>query len=192
MQSENCFQKKLLVIFTTSYQKQLIHFKSMLMDFDVQTSTTDEISSYELERNKHIPSLNHGSIQANLIMELTPFRKKYRIASELSLDLSEWPSVPDISIYPKMDIDLKNDVIAMKEPPLGVIEILSPGQSLSDLTSKALGYFQHGVQSCWIVLPSLANIYVFSGPDDYAIFRTSETLHDEKLGISFPLEEVFK
>lgn len=162
------------------------------MDFGTPTAVTDEISTYELERNKPMPSLNHGSIQANLIIELAPFRKKYRIASELSLDLSDWPSVPDICIYPKMEIDLKNDVIAMKEPPLGVIEILSPSQSLSELTTKAAGYFAHGVQSCWIVLPSLANIYVFSSSDDYAIFRATETLHDEKLDISFPLEEVFK
>jgi len=42
------------------------------------------------------------------------------------------------------------------------------------------------------VLPSLTNIYVFSSPDGYNIFRASETLRDEKLDISFPLEEVFK
>ncbi len=140
-----------------------------------------------------MPSLNHGSIQANLIFEIKlKYKDKYRIVSELSLDLSEWPSVPDISIYPKMELDMKNDVIAMKEPPLGVIEILSPSQSLADLTAKAVGYFEHGVQSCWIVLPSLSNIYVFSSPDEYQIFRASETLEDEKLGISFSLEEVFK
>ena len=162
------------------------------MDFGNQNPTSSEISSYEQERNKPMPSLNHGSIQANLIIELASFRNKIRIISELSLDLSEWPSVPDISIYPKMELDMKNDVISMKEPPLGVIEILSPSQSLADLTAKAVGYFEHGVQSCWIVLPSLSNIYVFSSPDEYQIFRANETLEDKKLGISFSLEEVFK
>jgi hypothetical protein len=48
------------------------------------------------------------------------------------------------------------------------------------------------VKSCWIVLPSLANIYVFSSPDDYNIFRATEILHDDTLDISFPLEEVFR
>ena len=164
----------------------------MIMDFETPITAANELSAYELERNKPMPSLNHSIIQANLIIELASFRNKYNIASELSLDLSDWPSVPDVSIFPKKEIDLKNDVIAMKEPPLGVIEILSPSQSLSELTSKASGYFAHGVRSCWIVLPTLANIYVFSSPDDYAIFRASETLHDEKLDISFPLEAVFK
>lgn len=163
------------------------------MDFETPITATNELSAYELERNKPMPSFNHGLIQARLIHELMlKYKNKYNIASELSLDLSDWPSVPDVSIFSKKEMDLKNDVIVMKEPPLGVIEIDTPGQSFYELTNKAAGYFAHGVRSCWIVLPSLANIYVFSSPDDYAIFRASETLHDEKLDISFPLEAVFK
>ncbi|GEM_PF-6170491 len=76
--------------------------------------------------------------------------------------------------------------------PLCVIEILSPTQSLNELTTKAKGYFQHGVQSCWIVLPTMSNIYVYSSPSEYDIFRATETLVDSKLNISFPLVEVFK
>ena len=162
------------------------------MDFGNQTVATNEISAYQLERKKPAPSFNHGLIQTRLIYELAPFRKKYRIVSELDLELSELTSVPDISILPYRELDLKNDILVWKEPPLGVIEILSPSQSLTELTTKAAGYFAHGVQSCWIVLPSLTNIYVFSSPDGYNIFRASETLRDEKLDISFPLEEVFK
>ncbi len=139
-----------------------------------------------------MPSYNHGKIQANLIMELAAFRKKYDINSETSLALDQWPSVPDISIFPKSEMDLLNDEIAVKEPPLCVIEILSPTQSLSELTTKAKGYFQHGVQSCWIVLPTMSNIYVYSSPSEYAIFRATETLVDAKHDISFPLAEVFK
>jgi Uma2 family endonuclease len=163
------------------------------MEFVAQTSVTDEVSNYELERNKPMPSFNHGTIQANLIFEIKlKYKDKYQVVSELSLDLSDWSSVPDISIYPKREMDLQNDVITMNEPPLGVIEILSPSQKLYDLTAKANGYFQHGVKSCWIVLPSLANIYVFSKPAEYEIFRANETLQDEVLDISFPLGEVFK
>jgi Uma2 family endonuclease len=41
-----------------------------------------------------------------------------------------------------------NDKIRMEMPPLGVIEILSPTQTLNDLTDKAISYFAHGVKSC--------------------------------------------
>jgi Uma2 family endonuclease len=152
----------------------------------------DEIVfDYETERNKPMPSLNHGSIQANLIMELATFRNKFRITSELSLDLSDWPSVPDIAIYPKIKLDLKKDVIAMVEPPLCIVEIVSPSQSLSELAAKADRYLEYGVKSCWLVIPTFGNIYVYSNSDNYNIFKMNETLVDDILGIEFSLKEVF-
>lgn len=163
------------------------------MDFEVHEQTVPlESLDYSLERNKPMPSYNHGRIQANLIMELAAYRNSFDINSETSLNLQQWPSVPDISIFPKSEMDLQNDEISVKFAPLCVIEILSPTQSLNELTSKAKGYFEHGVQSCWIVLPTFANIYVYSSPTEYNIFRATETLVDEKMDISFPLAEVFK
>ncbi len=156
-------------------------------------TTTAALSPYEIERNKPIPSFNHASVQLNLGGEIrNRYKDRYRVLSELSLDLSDWPSVPDLSIYARKPLDLKNDIIALTEPPLGVNEIISPTQSLNDLTTKANAYFQYGVKSCWIVLLPLGNIYVFSSPDDYEIFRTHETLHDLVLDISIPLKEVFE
>lgn len=140
-----------------------------------------------------MPSFNHGSVQANLIYLLKSlYNNHFRIVSELSLDLSDWPSVPDLSIYPKKPLDFKNDVVEMTEPPLGIIEIISPSQSLNELTAKARDYFKHGVKSCWIVMLPLTNIHVFSSPDDYEVFRAHETLHDPALDISIPLKEVFE
>lgn len=152
----------------------------------------DVRSDYEIERNKPMPSLNHSSIQSNLIMELTPFRNQFRITSELSLALPNWPSIPDICIYPKMPINLRKDVISMTEPPLCAIEIISPSQSVDEMREKAEKYFLHGVKSCWIVIPAFANIYVYSSLDEYEIYRAHETLKDTVLGISIPLKEVFE
>jgi Uma2 family endonuclease len=164
------------------------------MDFEIHEQIVPlESQDYTLERNKPMPSFNHGTIQANLIFAImASYRNKFRVVSELSLNLDAWPSVPDISIFPKTEMDLRNDEISVKSPPLCAIEILSPTQNLSEITSKAFSYFQHGVQSCWIVLPTLANIYVYSSPDEYDIFRATETLVDKKLDISFSLEDVFK
>ncbi|HRI61915.1 MAG TPA: Uma2 family endonuclease [Saprospiraceae bacterium] len=155
--------------------------------------TTSESLDYVTERGKPMPSLNHGTVQANLIGELrNRFKTRYRVISELSLDLFDWPSVPDISLYPRMPLDLNNDVVAMTEPPLCTIEIISPTQSLNELTTKARHYFAHGVKSCWLVLLPLGNIYVYSNPDEYQIFRAHETLRDIVLDIEIPLQEVFE
>jgi len=156
--------------------------------FDTIAPTT-----YETDRNKPMPSLNHSLIQANLIIQLgLLYKNNYRVASELSLDLADWPSVPDICIFPRMPLDLQNDVTAVTQAPLCTIEIISPSQSLTELVTKARDYFRHGVKSCWIVLLPLGNIYVFRSPDEYDIFRANETLHDSALDISIPLSEVFE
>jgi Uma2 family endonuclease len=150
------------------------------------------LPDYETERQKPMPSLNHSLVQARLIARLfLKYESRYDIASELSLDLSDWPSVPDLSICSKKPLDLNNDVIRVTEPPLGVVEIISPSQSLDTLVHKATDYFAHGVQSCWLVLLPLANIYVFTGPGRYEIFRDQEILKDAALGIELPLEDIF-
>ncbi len=150
-------------------------------------------TKYELERHKPMPSFNHGAVQTNLASELrVRYKKKFRVISELSIELKKWPSVPDICIYPKKPLDLAKDIVEMKEPPLCAIEIISPSQSLNELVTKANNYFKHGVESCWIVMLPLGNIHVFSAPGKYRIYQAHETLIDEKLGIELPLEEVFE
>ena len=157
------------------------------------SSEEHNVSDYETERFKPMPSFNHGSIQTNLgfLLKLN-YGKTYRAVSELALILADWPSVPDICLYPWKKLDFRNDQTKVSEPPLCVIEILSPTQSLADMMSKAYGYFEHGVQSCWIVLPELNNVYVFSSPDAYEIFKIGETLRDEKMGIEVEVERVFE
>lgn len=64
-------------------------------------------------------------------------------------------------------------------------------QSLQELVDKAKAYFEHGVQSCWLVFLGLRSIYVFSSFDDFKTFTHTDTLLDDTLKISIPLGEVF-
>jgi len=159
----------------------------------VEPQPQTAFTKYEKERNKPMPSLNHGCIQANLLflMKLN-YDKKYRAVSELSLELSEWPSVPDISLIPWKEMDTMNDRVKVSEPPLCVMEILSPPQSFNELHTKARSYFEHGVKSCWIVLPGVDNVYVFSTPDEYDIFKSGETLEDRKMDIKIEVAKFFE
>jgi Uma2 family endonuclease len=148
-------------------------------------------NQYQLERGKPMPSEVHGYIQGRLIARLYAHEDKYNILSELSLDLNDWGSVPDIAIYPKRKMNFREDRIEVTTPPLCAIEILSPSQSLQELVNKANSYFQHGVKSCWLVIPSFENIYVFSSPESYSIFRSNQTLSDTALGIELELATLF-
>ncbi len=141
-----------------------------------------------------MPDILHSFVEGNLIYILNAkYNARYMILPELSLATSDAkPLVPDIAIYPKFEVDWQNDVIRREDTPLATVEILSPKQNLSDLNAKAQRYFEMGVSSCWIVLPSMEAIAVNHQPGKYRFFSGDETLVDEKIKVDLPLTEVFK
>ncbi len=169
----------------TNHQQNMTHLDTMV-------TTAAELSDYEIERGKPIPSFNHGAIQSNAQFAfMSRYRHLLRFNTETSLDLDGWPSTPDILIFPPVKINLKSDRIKVTGPPLGVIEILSPTQSLNDLVDKADRYFEHGVQSCWIIIPSLGGVAVYSEPGKYAFFNENDIAQDHVLGLEVPVAELF-
>lgn len=156
-------------------------------------TTIEQVSDYELERGKPMPSTLHSYLQKNLVFELElRYRKQFTILPELSLDLPGKPAVPDITIYPRFEIDFRHDVIKRTDAPLTTVEILSPTQSLDELIDKANQYFQAGVKSCWIVLPSIKAILVYNQPGRYHFFNEADTLNDPNLNLELPLADIFK
>jgi len=158
----------------------------------MENTMVETLSDYEIERGKPMPSENHGIIQANLIFELQlNYRKQYRISSEVSLRLDGWSSTPDIRISYKMKADFRRDRTQITEPPLGVIEIVSPSQSVQDQYNKAVQYFEAGVKSVWLVIPPIQAIVVYASPDDYETFDAG-MLTDKVLTISISVDKVFE
>jgi len=49
-----------------------------------------------------------------------------------------------------------------------------------------------GVKSCWLVLPSLTTIYVFSSYSQYQVFGPDTELVDKVMGIHLPIPKVFR
>jgi Uma2 family endonuclease len=159
----------------------------------VMEAVIEEVSQYELERGKPMPTLNHAIVQGNLIFALKQtYRKQFTIASELNLTMPLRPdTVPDIAIYPKLQIDFLHDITSMTEMPLTVVEIVSPSQSDAEILAKFERYFQAGVTSCWLVMPSLQAIAVYSAIGKYQFFTEDKTLNDSAIGITIDLSEVF-
>jgi hypothetical protein len=79
----------------------------------------------------------------------------------------------------------------MTEAPLSVINILTLQQDFQELVGQSRNYFGKGVKSCWLVIPTLKNVYVFSSPNDYQIFRDTQTLHDPVIDVRLELSKVF-
>ncbi len=163
------------------------------MELLAEAVVEQEISQYEIERNKPMPSKNHSYIQKNILVEIDiKYRKQYTLLSEIDIIMPQKPNcVPDIAIYPKLTFDFLDDEMAMTEMPITAIEIVSPSQSDNDIVKKINRYFNAGVKSCWFVMPSFQAISVYSAIGKYEFFTSEMTLIDKATGIELSLKEIF-
>ncbi len=152
----------------------------------------NQILETEEFQSEDIRSVNHSRVAFNLVKGLIPYEKKYDIMPELEFELVVDRAKPDISICKKIPIDWMRDTVRWKEPPITAIEILSPKQAYNDLTDKVYAnYFPSGVQSAWIVLPSVKTIQLFL-PNETVKHFTEGTFHDPVSGVELSLEEIFR
>ncbi len=163
------------------------------MELFTETAAGKELSPYELDRKKPMPTLIHGAIQANLIIQVaTNYPNQFRIASEVTLATQPDGSTPDLVLYPVAALDFKNDPSRRTDAPLLAVEIQSASQSTKDMVTKLEPYFYFGVQACWIVVPDLQAILVYDTPFHYTFFHENDILKDTVLNIEIRLAEVFK
>ena len=152
--------------------------------------TTQERTTYGQERDKPLPSLNHGFLQAVITGELLRHREKYTSFSELTLQIDDLHVTPDLCVYPKMSMNFQEDVVRMTEPPLIAVEILSPTQSQQDVMDRINGMLDAGVESCWLVQPVTETITIFTGNEKPTTVSTG-TLHDPATDIEVNLADIF-
>ncbi|HFA47807.1 MAG TPA: Uma2 family endonuclease [Bacteroidetes bacterium] len=150
------------------------------------------LSDYETERNKPMPNRIHGAIQSQIGFLLkSVYGDKYQFISELALDTTPG-STPDICIFPKKKLDVKNTPAKETEAPLTTIEIISPSQTFNELMHKAWDlYFPMGVKSAWIVVPEVKAIHIIMPGGDNLYFASGK-LKDPATGIEVPVERVFE
>jgi hypothetical protein len=85
----------------------------------------------------------------------------YTLISEGSIQMpSKLNCVPGIAIFSLKQIDFFHDEISISEIPLTAIESVYQPQSDDEILAKLEKYFFAGVQSCWLVQPSIKSIYV--------------------------------
>ena len=153
------------------------------------------LSDYEIERGKPTPGRNHSLVQSQLVFLLKrDYSTQFSIPSELELEFLPKNAVPDLCIYPKMQVNFKtdDDVIRMPNPPLTAVEILSPKQALEEVTTKARKqYFPNGIKSVWVVLPSLETVIVITPDLDLTYFTEGE-LFDPAINVRLTVSEIFQ
>ena len=139
-----------------------------------------------------MPSRNHSRTAHNLSVLLDRFKDRFSIYQQLSLNLDGWQAIPDLCLYPRgsLSSDWLTDDDEETVPPVLVIEILSPKQNLQPLVDKIRAYGQHGVKSCWLVVPATRVVSVFPAAGGSRAFAEG-TLLDEAIGIEIPVAQIF-
>jgi Uma2 family endonuclease len=145
--------------------------------------------AYEQERGKPMPSENHAIVQTNLAIELSKHRD-FRVMSELSLELNGRPFTPDLSVYPWQPVDFRRDRVHLTEPPVMVVEILSPTQGSLPVMAKVEAYLQNGVKSCWVVNPPQRAITIYTPDRGLKTFSEGQ-VKDPATGLTVELDAVF-
>lgn len=161
----------------------------------------------EKEEGHQMGSVNHSLAQSQLTALLSN-DKRFRTLVELSLDASQIDLsqfglktkdelIPDISIYHKENVsrpmEKGRDLMKMPKMPSLVIEILSPTQTIPEITAKFDAFFALGVKSCWLVVPATESITVYSAPNDFKTFGTETVdIIDTNMDIHLTRENIFE
>ena len=150
-------------------------------------------SDYELERGKPMPTFNHAILQQRILFEiLVRYPNRFTVLPELNLSVLGEKLVPDLAIFNGELNFLTHDQNIMSDMPLLVVEILSPSQSVTELTAKAERYLQAAITSYWLVVPELMTISISSEMGIYQTFNRYEILRDPTTGIELELAPLFR
>jgi Uma2 family endonuclease len=112
-------------------------------------------------RERNVGKYEHARVQALLAAWFNRHEKEWgaQVVTEQRVQVSPTRvRIPDVAILPP---GAQPDVIV--EPPLLVIEILSPDDSYSDTQERAQDYRAMGVETIWIVDPKTRTDRMCSG-----------------------------
>lgn len=105
----------------------------------------------------------------------------------------DWVPVPDLTYisYERVPADWDGLGPCPGIPQL-VVEIISPGQTFSGMTSKATDYLLAGVSCVWVVEPQNCSITIFRAEELPQIIIGDGTISDSLLpGLAITLSDIF-
>ncbi len=115
-------------------------------------------------------------------------------ATRLTPDLVR---LPDLSFVSWERLPVRGEI--PDEPLLGLapdlaVEVLSPGNTKSEMARKLKDYFLSGVRLVWLVDPKKRIVGVFMSPDRSRLLTEGQTLDGGEVlpGLSLPIAEVFR
>jgi Uma2 family endonuclease len=165
-----------------------------------------EVVNGELITDMTPNKADHSFYSAQVILYLGFYVKLKRIGRvfgdmmALKLDASEESGirgarVPDAAYfsYERLAVDAPLDIFPTIAPEW-VLEVISPGESHTDVLRKTADYLDHGVLLVWHVLPALHEIRVYTHEDRAGrVYSMADNLPGENLftDLSIPVRAIF-
>lgn len=128
--------------------------------------------NYELTGGQAIPKMSpkrlHAKLTGVLFLILHPWSEgRGEVGIEWAVTLKrrgeDWVPVPDLLYLSYERLQVEGDWDGpCPVPPELVIEIISPGQSYTDIIQKAVDYLETGVSNVWVVNTQAREITVFN------------------------------
>ena len=125
---------------------------------------------------KPMPKGKHSRLQGKLETAINDALEAQKIAcafTELRCTFGDRSIVPDVSVFTweRIPFDADGDIADDFEScPDWIIEVLSPGQSWTKLTSKILHALNNGAQMGWIIDPKARSIVVYPAGQQLQLF----------------------
>jgi Uma2 family endonuclease len=144
-------------------------------------------------QDEKMSSLNHSDLQTRLgFLLMTAYRQQYSIYTELDFGFASGKTRPDFCIMPKRKANWLADEIVLHEAPLTTIEILSPEQSLNQLTERIYNrYFPAGVKTVRLVVPTVQTVSILL-PERKQIVFSQGIITDPVTNIQLNLSDIFE
>ena len=144
--------------------------------------------------------MEHGEIGAFLAGLLAIYVRQHKLGtvcdSSTAFTLKSGNKrAPDISFVAKERLQ------GLTRPPRGffegspdlAVEILSPGNTVEEIHTKIVEYFENDTQLVWVIHPAEKYVLVYHAPQPDGFLRSSDELSGEAIvpGFSVPVSELF-
>lgn len=137
----------------------------------------------------------HGGIELNIAAEILEFVREHNLGKV---------RVGEVGIYTGRDPDtiraadvlfISHERYAQKRSesyldiaPDLIVEILSPNDSLTDVTQKMREYFAIGVRLIWVVDPKARKVYAYRSLTDVREFNENDNLPGDEVLVGFAVK----
>ncbi len=164
----------------------------------------DRCDRTELVNGEIVPKVSptspHSRAQKRLLILLNDWCEQTNLGEvnpewtiTLKRDGVDWAPVPDLTYISMSRIPTHWDGQGTCPGiPELVVEIISPGQSFGEMTSKATNYLLAGVDRVWVVDNQAKSVTIFGNNEFPQTFWVNDTISDVLLpGLAIALTDIF-